>query len=290
MKKLFISASLLLAIVSCSTDETIEQQDKLQEVTFNVSALNVSVEPISRATVLAKNVLTNIHYFVKNKATGKYSIGTQTVTTAGNDFGTIKMWLSKGEYETTFFGYGNTNVDGDASMFYDQSYHALWLYLNNKDAFINKNEVSINNETSNVESELTRLNGALVIRLNDNIPADIGKVKVSFAYFPKWSVDDERATYEGNDGLATKHTDYLTISNSRVEEYTYYMLPQTNVTVNLTIYDTSGGELGTTSVITSFFKNKRTIIEGNLLDVINQTPFSITVTDDWEEDVIVPLQ
>lgn len=215
MKKLFISASLLLAIVSCSTDETIEQQDKLQEVTFNVSALNVSVEPISRATVLAKNVLTNIHYFVKNKATGKYSIGTQTVTTAGNDFGTIKMWLSKGEYETTFFGYGNTNVDGDASMFYDQSYHASWLYLNNKDAFINKNEVSINNETSNVESELTRLNGALVIRLNDNIPADIGKVKVSFAYFPKWSVDDERATYEGNDGLATKHTDYLTSSKCK---------------------------------------------------------------------------
>lgn len=290
MKHLFLVTGLLLALVSCSNDNEISHEPEMCEVSFRISSLDVSVEPMTRATVPAKNALTNIHYFVKNKTTGKYTIGTQTATTAGNDFGTIKMWLAKGEYETTFFGYGSANADGTASMYYEESYHALWLTLKNKDAFINKNEVTIDNKTSDIGSELTRLNGALVIRLNDNIPADIGKVKVSFAYFPKWSVDDERATYEGNDGFATKRTDYLTISNSQIEEYVFYVLPKTNVTVSLTIYDTSGGELGTTSVVVSFFKNKRTIIEGNLLDVINQTPFSIMVTDDWEEDVVVPLQ
>ena len=70
----------------------------------------------------------------------------------------------------------------------------------------------------------------------------------------------------------------------------YYVLPQTNRSVNFTIYDKAGAKLGSTSVRVDFYQNRRTIVSGNLLDIISQKPFSITVTDDWEDDVIIPLQ
>ena len=137
---------------------------------------------------------------------------------------------------------------------------------------------------------LTRLNGALVIRLNDEIPSDIGKIKVSLNYYPEWIISDGKAIYEGNDGFATSFSDELTIKNSSVEEYIYYVLPQTGRSVTLTLFDSSGAELGSTSVAVSFYQNRKTIVEGNLLDIISQKPFAITVTDDWGEDVVVPLE
>ena len=68
------------------------------------------------------------------------------------------------------------------------------------------------------------------------------------------------------------------------------MLPQTGRSVTLTLFDSSGAELGSTSVAVSFYQNRKTIVEGNLLDIISQKPFAITVTDDWGEDVVVPLE
>lgn len=291
MKQLFLSMVLLLGLVACSNDNEISPvNEKGHEVVFNVSTLDVSVEPMSRATSPASDVLTNISYCVKNTVTKKVYEGTQSLTNAGSNFGIIKLWLPLGNYEATFFGYGEKNVNGSARMYYDDDYNSLWVDVKNKDSFIKTEEVTIEQDMTNIDMNLTRLNGALVVRLTDEIPTDIGKIEINLGYFPKWSVYDEQAYYEGNDGLTTKFTDELTISNSLVDEYVYYVLPQTNRSVNFTIYDKAGAKLGSTSVRVDFYQNRRTIVSGNLLDIISQKPFSITVTDDWEDDVVIPLQ
>lgn len=291
MKQLFLSMVLLLGLVACSNDNEISPvNEKGHEVVFNVSTLDVSVEPMSRATSPASDVLTNISYCVKNTVTKKVYEGTQSLANAGSDFGIIKLWLPFGNYEVTFLGYGEKNVNGSAMMYYDNDYNALWVNVKNKDSFIESQEISIEQETAKIDINLKRLNGALVVRLSDEIPTDIGKIEVNLGFFPKWSVSDEKAYYEGNDGLTTKFTDELTISNSLVDEYVYYVLPQTNRSVNFTIYDKAGAKLGSTSVQVDFYQNRRTIVSGNLLDIISQKPFSITVTDDWEDDVVIPLQ
>lgn len=282
--------ALLFALVSCNNNNEITPDEKVCEVSFNVSTLNVSVEPMSRATSPASDVLTNISYCVKNTVTKKVYEGTQSLTNAGSDFGIIKLWLPLGNYEASFFGYGEKNVNGSARMYYDDDYNSLWVDVKNKDSFIKTEEVTIEQDMTNIDMNLTRLNGALVVRLTDEIPTDIGKIEINLGYFPRWSVYNEQAYYEGNDGLTTKFTDELTISNSLVDEYVYYVLPQTNRSVNFTIYDKAGAKLGSTSVRVDFYQNRRTIVSGNLLDIISQKPFSITVTDDWEDDVVIPLQ
>ena len=290
MKQFCFSMVLLLALVSCSNDNEITPEEKACEVMFNVSTLDVEVQPMSRATVPASDALTNIHYYVKNTSTNKVFQGTQTLANAGSEFGTIKLWVPVGTYEATFFGYGTNNTSGQALMYVHKDTQSPRISLKNKDSFIFTDDVSVDEETSNIDVNLTRLNGALVIRLNDEIPSDIGKIKVSLNYYPEWIISDGKAFYEGNDGFATSFSDELTIKNSSVEEYIYYVLPQTGRSVTLTLFDSSGAELGSTSVAVSFYQNRKTIVEGNLLDIISQKPFAITVTDDWGEDVVVPLE
>lgn len=290
MKHLCFTMALLLALVSCSNDNEFTSEEKACEVMFNVSTLDVEVEPMSRATVVASDALTDIHYFIKNTVTNQVYTGTQTLSSAGADFGTIKLWLAAGTYEAKFFGYGTNNTSGSASMYIPNGSNSPQISLKNKDSFLFSEEITIEEETTNVDVNLTRLNGALIVRLNDEIPSEIGDIKVSFSYFPIWLISDEKATYEGSFGESTAFSDELTIKNSSVEEYTFYVLPQTQRTIKLTIYDTADNELGSTSVVASFYRNRKTIIEGNILDIISQKPFAITVTDDWGEDVVVPLQ
>lgn len=290
MKRFYFSMVLLLTFVSCSNDNEIAPKEMVREVVFNVSALNVDVKPMSRATVPASNALTNIHYYVKNTSTNKVFQGSQALATDGSEFGKIKLWLPTGTYEAIFFGYGTNNINGNASMYIHKDTKSPRVSLKNKDSFIFVENITIGDKTNNIDANLTRLNGALVIKLNDEIPNDIGEIRISLNYYPEWIVSDEKAIYEGNSGASTAFSDELTIKDSSVEEYTFYVLPQLGRSVTLTLYDSLGAELGSTSVDVSFYQNKKTIIEGSLLNIVSQKPFEINVTDDWGDNVIVPLE
>ena len=71
MKHLCLSVAFLLALISCSNDNEVVPTEKVHEVEFSVSTLDVDVEPISRATVPASDILTNITYCVVNTSTQK---------------------------------------------------------------------------------------------------------------------------------------------------------------------------------------------------------------------------
>lgn len=66
--------------------------------------------------------------------------------------------------------------------------------------------------------------------------------------------------------------------------------PREKSYIEISLIDADNNELGTTNVTYSIYQNRRTIIHGNLTDVIKQKPFVITITDDWGTDVDVPLK
>lgn len=299
IKKLFLLWVSLACLTSCSKENGLEspEAEKVQ-VKFNVQALDVNVEPMKANSMAMKvgtraaatTVLTNIQYYLKNTTTGKTYSGEQTLASAGSDFGNIALWIPAGTYQITFFGYGASNSNGSALMYVDNDYNKTYVNVKDKDSFFLNTETTISDATNQVDVNLSRLNGKLVIKLNDVIPSDIKKIKAKLSYLPLYDVTKGYAITEGSNGIATIMESYLTIQSSAANEFGFYVLPQAGRTLTLSIYDELGTELGSCSVVVSFYQNKRTIVEGNLLDVINQKPFAVTVSDVWDTDVNVPLQ
>lgn len=297
IKKIIILCMSLACLVSCNKENDLEspETEKVQ-VNFNVKTLDVDVQPMSEkmksvsTRAAANTILTNIQYYLKNTMTGKVYSGEQTLASAGSDFGNIALWIPAGTYQITFFGYGASNSNGTALMYVDNDYNKTYVNVKDKDSFFLNTETTISDVTNQVDVNLSRLNGKLVIKLNDVIPSDIKKIKAKLSYFPLYDVAKGCAITEGSSGIATIMESYLTIQSSAANEFGFYVLPQTGRTLTLSIYDELGTELGSCSVAVSFYQNKRTIVEGNLLDVINQKPFAVTVSDVWDTDVNVPLQ
>ncbi|NDW18625.1 hypothetical protein D0T53_06815 [Dysgonomonas sp. 216] len=270
----------------------------MMQVNFSVNTLDVDVQPMNSSILkslgmraAASSVLTDIQYYLKNTVTGKIYSGEQKLSSVGNtEFGNISLWIPAGTYQLVFFGYGVDNSTGTASMYVEKDYNRAMINLKNKDSFYFKTEKTIETENGQVDINLSRLNSKLVIRLNDAVSSDIKKIKARMTYYPLFNTQDESVTYEGSSGVASVMESYLTIENESVNEFGFYLLPQTGRTLILSVYDESDNELGSCSVTVSFYKNKKTIVEGNLFDVITQKPFVVTVSDEWDEDVVVPIQ
>lgn len=291
----------LAVFCSCNKESVLEDFSEAEKVrvNFKVKALDVDVQPMNNTPALkssgtraaANSVLTNIQYYLKNTVTGKVYSGEQSLSSVGSDvFGNISLWIPAGTYELAFFGFGTNNSTGTASMYYEKDYNRAMINLKDKDSFYLTTEKTIGAEDSQVDINLSRLNSKLVIRLNDAIPSDIKKIKARMTYYPLFNTKTETVTHEGTSGFPSVMESFLTIENGSINEFGFYLLPQNGRTLTLSVYDDGNNELGACSVTVSFFKNKKTIVEGNLFDVITQKPFVVTVSDEWDEDVIVPIQ
>lgn len=301
MKNLFIIMALAaMALTSCSQEEpTLESSEKLVEVKFNVKALDINVElmntrSITRSTSNASSSsLTYIQYYLQNITTGKLYTGEQKLSIVGSEFGTIPLWVPAGTYNFAFMGYGENNPSGSATMYIAESPTSPNSYIDvkDKDVFYNiTSSAAISTTDTLVDINISRLNAKLVLRLNDTIPSQISKIKAKITYFPRFNLNTNYATYNNTTGAATSTESFLTITNGVVNEFGFFVLPQSNATLTLTVYDDATNELGSYAMKLAFYKNRRTIVDGNLLDVINQKPFEITVSEDWGDDYQVPLK
>lgn len=289
----------LSCLISCGKNDDVEDSSEAEkvQVLFSVKTLAVDVQPMDSPQLKSldmraatNSILTNIYYSLKNTTTGKWYFGEQVLGTAGYDFGNIDLWIPSGTYNATFFGYGVDNSNGNASMYVDKDYNKIYIRLANKDSFVKNFQVTTTSSDNQVEVDLSRLSSKLVVKLNDVIPSEIKKIKVRLPYYPLYDVINGYATYEGSSGNSLIMEHFLTIQDAAVDEFEFYLLPQTERTLTLSIYDDSGAELGSTNIGVSFYQNKRTIVQGNILDVINQKPFHVTVSNEWDSDVIVPIQ
>lgn len=313
MNKLLIIAAFVLCMVSCANnDADIAPTDDLVQMQFNVNALNVDNEPMNAkrapgatraagdtgtdgtetgetATPLSSKV-NEINYIIQNVSTGKTYQGKQTPTDAGDEFGTIKLWIAPGTYKT--FITAQNIVDGDGGTFltglkYD-GYSFAYIYNINRDVFyyLDK-QLTISKDMPSVDVNMSRENGKVVLQLTDDFPEEIKSIKLTFSVQPAWNCESS-STY--NLQFPPKQEITLPVKDGKVAEWGFFMHPGKDHTLTIAMIDADDNELGTTNVTYSIYQNRRTIIHGNLTDVIKQKPFVITISDDWGTDVDVPLK
>ena len=295
MKKVFFYFLALFACAACTTDnDTPVTPDESVQVTFNVSSLDVDVQPMharTRAAVAAgESSLTEIRYWIYNLATNKVQVtGTQTAASSGDDFGKVTIKLPVGTYKVMFWGLNGKNSTGyvgSPDMTYSGNDSWFWN-LYDKDTFYWQDlNTEITNATKTKEIELSRVNGALVFDFEDSeISPEIGRIEVKHYFYKKYYFESQSI---GGNSNETKN---LNFTESGIEENTFYTLPYSDIDLSITLYDTGNRVIGTTKVPgVGIIKNRRTIIRGNLMDVFAGRELSVSVNEDWGTDNVITLQ
>lgn len=287
----------LACFTACNKDNGfINDEAPKVKVKFNVQALNVNVQPMAilksaRTRAIAKDVLTDIQYYFFNTETNEKVSGSHSLLTDGETFGQLSVMLSPGNYNAIFLGNTANNVNGTFSVdLGDNISSASAFSVFNKEVFYTKTSYTINNATKSEEVDLSRIVGKLILQLNDKVvPNNVSKIGVSFEYLPRFRPMYNESTTSTTGYHATFNQD-LNFTNSQIDELGIFLLPQTSKTMTISIYGLDNTIFASTKVVFSIYANKRTIVQGNLFDVINERDFSITVSDAWGEDVVIPLQ
>lgn len=296
IKKLMILGVSLACLVACNKDKGLESSEAQKvEVKFNVQALNVDVQPMNASRSVttraeANSVLTDIQYYFFNTVTNEKVSGNQASSTVGGVFGQISVMLSPGRYDAVFLGNTVNNTDGIFSVSLGDNITSNSAFsVFNKEVFYLKTTYDITSATKSEEVDLSRVVGKLVLQLNDkSVPNDVSRIGVSFDYLPRFRPMYNESTTTPIGYHETFNQD-LTFTNSQIDEIGVFLLPQQSKTMTITIYDSENNPQGSTHVVFSIYSNKKTIIQGNLFDILNNRGFTVTVTDTWDADVIIPL-
>jgi hypothetical protein len=301
MKKKIIYLMFLSCLLSCSKNDDVEdlaEAEKVQ-VLFSVKTLNVDVQPMDSPQLksldtksAANSILTDIHYYFFNTSNSELvTSGSQSINSDAANFGKLSIMLTPGTYNAIFIGNTANNQGGTFSMNLGTVLSsASGVSVTDKEVFYTNTTYTITPNSTSENVDLSRLVGKLILRLTDtNIPSYIGKINAQFNYLPRFLPMYNESATNPTGGGSDLNKD-LSFTDSQISEMDVFLLPQTLRTLKITIYDEDNKELASTQVIFSIYSNKRTIIQGNILDVINQKDFNITVSDEWDSDVIVPIQ
>lgn len=296
IKQLMILGVSLVCFTACSKDNgLVNNEAKKVEVKFNVQALNVDVQPMNVSKSIgtraeANSVLTDIQYYFFNTETNEKVSGSQSSLSTDGVFGQISVLLSPGHYDAIFLGNTANNAGGTFSVnLGDNITSGSAFSVFDKEVFYLKTTYDITSATKSEEVDLSRVVGKLVLQLNDkSIPSDVSRIGVSFDYLPRFRPMYNESTTTTIGYHETFNKD-LVFTSSQIDELGVFLLPQQSKTMTITTYDSKNNPLGSTHVVFSIYSNKRTVVQGNLFDVLNGRGFTITVTDTWDADVIIPL-
>lgn len=290
----------LSCLLSCSKNDDVEdsvETEKVQ-VLFSVKTLDVDVQPMDSPQLksldtraAANSILNDIQYCFYNTETNEIVKGSQSKATDVANFGKLSVMLTPGNYHAIFIGSTSNNPGGTLSVNFGTAFSSDVSFTTlDKEVFYTRTTYAITNTSTAEDVDLSRIVGKLVLRLTDtSIPSYFGKIKVKFDYLPRFRpMYNESAT--NPTGYAADFEKDLSFTSSQIDETGLFLLPQTSRIMRITIYNSSNEELASTQVSFSIYSNKRTIIQGNILDVINNRGFNITVSDEWDEDVIIPIQ
>lgn len=288
MKNLLIMGMIGILLASCSSNnEPINPEEKLR-VQFNVAAFGVDVVPMSRAN--AEETLSKIVCAVYDHSTYQTTEVIQTSKQNIDDFGTLTLWLSPGTYRIGFIGMGKDGSGdnkGDNAINIKRSNSGTFNGSSyDKDAFGFEREYTISpNGHVDANIILERYVGKLCVQLDGKLPDAINRVQVNFDH-RLWVSLKDRSNSEVEGRESVSHD--FSIINGEVQDYTRFITPG-DVAVTFTTFDESGQQINTMQVNVRMYANKQTIIKGEATNLLNQTPFEITVNDTWDDDVIVPL-
>ena len=215
----------------------------------------------------------------------------QTISKDAERFGRITAWLSPGTYQIGIVGAGNDGSGDDMNLnavSLSRSNHGTFNARSyDKDAFGFSKTFSVS-DVPDIETNITldRYVGKLCVQIDGELPEFISRVELSFDHRLWVSLSDFRSSeIEGRNEVLKD----LNISDGNLAEYTRFITPG-EANVRFLTYDNDGKQINATDVHVNIYSNKRTIIRGNVENLLNQTPFEISVNDTWDSDVIVPLQ
>lgn len=296
IKKLMILGVSLACLTACNNDNDFDSNEvELVNVKFNVNALSVDVQPMAKTRSVgtrasARDVLTDIQYHFFNTKTSERTSGTQSIGADAN-FGEFSVMLPPGNYNAIFLGNTANNKGGLFTISFGGYISSETAFsVNDKEVFYHKTTYDISNSGQSEEVGLSRLVGKLVLQLtDDDIPSDISRISANIEYLPRFKpmYNQSATSAVGNAGWSTRD---LTFSSNNIDVLEIYYLPHTSRKIILTVYGSDNSVLASTEVQYSIYSNKRTIVQGKLFDIINSRDFNVTVSDEWDEDVIIPLQ
>lgn len=298
MNKLFFVPALLLVLmhmVSCSDQDTPEDQEKEIPVTFKVSTLNVDVQPMTKSAISGApldEVVNAIGYYIYSTSdykllkSGKVSF-IPGVDPVPDNFGQFNEKLMPGDYSVIFYATGK----GAGSLGFSGTDHlsnGTIIYYNDKEVFYFHDKITISSTSSSsniVEISLPRKSAMLKIDISDEVTPDVGSVKFTISDGKQWNV-----YYNSNE----KSIDYTfdgIITNNKLEPFEYYFsFPNASTKVIIAIYDKNGSLYGKKELIVPTLENRRTIISGKLFSSLGSQEIIIHVDDLWGEDLEYPLE
>ena len=276
-----MSAALLLA--ACS-EKDVPEEDPGQVVTFKVSAPLVVTRAITRSGTSLTDQISQIDYAVYNSTGDKTTTGQQLSTDA--NFGTVSVKLPSGTYKAVFTAKGANNT-GTYNVLFGSGYQYSSIESYNQEFYyklIDPLTVSNTNTTQSVE--LKRPVACIVFNITDEAPDDVSYVTESFST-KAIAMGLSGGVITGTD---TKKSQNFTISDKKLAPIAIYLLPQTIASITITAYDKSGTALSSKSVTNLTIEaNKRYTISGTMFEDTNKRGFTVTIDDNWAEDVNVPI-
>lgn len=295
MNKLFFVPALLLVLmhmVSCSDQDTSEDQEKEIPVTFKVSALSVDVQPMTKSAISGApldEVVNTIGYYIYSTSdykllkSGKVSF-IPGVDPVPDNFGQFNEKLMPGDYSVIFYALGR----GAGSLAFsniDQLSSGTAINYNNKEIFYYHDNMTISSSSNIVEISLPRKSAMLKIDISEEVTPEVGSVKFTISDGKLWNV-----YYKRNETIVDYTFDGI-ITNNKLEPFEYYFsFPNTPTKVIITIYDKNGSLYGKKELLVPTLENRRTIISGKLFSSLGSQEINIYVDDLWGEDLEYPLE
>lgn len=276
MKKTIILCAIVALFAACNNHQAPEQTEK---ITFRVSTFQQSTEPMQaprRAPIYDEATdgteLTDLYVFVS---------GSQIIHQTNDDenFGTVTLNLTHGTHDLSFIltrATGITVADGKMTM------------SSIKSTFGKLHSLQVTNNTPAQEIALDRLNGQLIITIQDAFPTDANEIE--FIINPRYSSLDV-ATLQAVDGQ--EFTQRVSCTSKIGNEGTTYNLAHlapslsdeytSDVTIN--VYNASGNVAYTVTVEdVRLAANTRTTLSGKLFTAPGA---SVSANHEWQSDISI---
>lgn len=278
MKRLFLFAAIVAALVGCKGNEPDSQQS--QQVTFRVNSMYQSQEPMNaprrapQATILddeGGQALTDLYVF-----DGTTQLAHQT--NDQQDFGTVTLNLSHGAHSLSFIATRSTGItvaDGVMTL------------GGIRPTFGKVVALDVTASTPAQDLTLDRISGQLVITINDAFPAAANQIEFIMATKysqinvtnllgvngAEWTQKVSCAAVVGTTG---KEYVFNTICPSLTQEYT------SDFTIN--VYNSSDQIIYTVTIDdVRFAANTKTMLSGNLFTVPSA---SVSVNTSWNTNIV----
>ena len=278
MKRLFLFAAIVAALVGCKGNEPDSQQS--QQVTFRVNSMYQSQEPMNaprrapQATILddeGGQALTDLYVF-----DGTTQLAHQT--NDQQDFGTVTLNLSHGAHSLSFIATRSTGITVD---------EGVMAFTSIRPTFGKLLALNVTASTPAQDLTLDRITGQLSITINDAFPAAANQIEFIMATKysqinvasllgvngDEWS---QKVSCTSKVGLTNQQYVFNTICPSLTQEYT------SDFTIN--IYNSSNAVIYTVTIDdVRFAANTKTLLSGNLFTAPSA---SVSVNHSWNTNIV----